>query len=268
MSTLVNVIGSDGFLGKALQRNSKNINLHCWSHSFKKKKNKFDLFDRNSWENLLNSSPETVLLLSWPGLPNYQNPYHLTKNLPLFIELVEELFKVGCKNIIATGTCYEYGNINGSLDEQQTVEPNNYYAIAKDVLRRSIKFRCEENNVRWVWARIFYPYGIDQNQNSLFPSLLRAIKENKKEFNITSGNQKRDFISANQVALILLTLCINPNAKGIYNCGTGSPTSIFEFVQKIVKDNNSPIKIKRGFYSDRIGEPKAFWANMQKFNSL
>lgn len=265
---LINVIGSEGFLGKALQKNSENINLHCWSHSSKNKKNKFDLFDKNSWENLLNSSPKTILLLSWPGLPNYQNPYHLTKNLPLFIELVEALIKVGCKNIIVSGTCYEYGNINGSLKEQQKVEPNNYYAIAKDALRRTIQTKCEVNNVRWVWVRIFYPYGIGQNQNSLFPSLLRAIKENKKEFKITSGNQKRDFISANQVALNLLTLCINSNAKGIYNCGTGSPLSIFEFVQKIVKEKNSPITIKRGFYSDRIGEPEAFWANMEKFNSL
>ena len=98
--------------------------------------------------------------------------------------------------------------------------------------------------------------------------MIRAIEEKKQEFNITSGNQKRDFISSKQVALNLLTLCSNLEAKGIFNCGSGSPLSIFEFAQSIVKDKNSSISIIKGGYPFRVGEPKSFWADMKKFNTL
>lgn len=265
---MIHLIGSEGFIGKAIQKNAEKNSVHCWSHSYAKRENRFDLFDKSSWEILLNSSPKTVLLLSWPGLPNYNNSHHLTRNLPLFIELVEALVANGCKNIVVSGTCYEYGDINGCLEEKQKVDPNNSYAIAKDALRRSIQFICDENNVRWVWARIFYPYGLDQNKDSLFPSLIRAIEEKRENFNITSGNKKRDFISSNQVAQNLLTLCSHLEAKGIFNCGSGLPLSIFEFAQKVVKDKNSTISIIRGRYPDRIGEPESFWADMKKFNTL
>tara|TARA_B100000941_G_C28502390_1_gene555165 strand:+ start:1287 stop:2093 length:807 start_codon:yes stop_codon:yes gene_type:complete len=264
----IHLIGSEGFIGKAIQKNSKNVTLHCWSHKHKEKSNRFNLFDKGSWENLLNSHPDTVLLVSWPDLPNYSNCFHIYRNLSLMVELVEALIKSGCKNIIVSGTCYEYGDIDGCLEEDIEVKPNNAYAIAKDALRRSIEFICEKNSVRWVWARIFYPYGEDQNQNSLYPSLLRAIKKNDQEFNISSGNQKRDFISSDQVALNLLFLCTNFKAKGIFNCGSGVPTSIIEFVKKIIKKKGSSIIIRTGVCFDRFGEPEAFWANMKKFNSL
>ena len=265
---LINLIGSEGFIGKAIKKNSGKLKLKCWSHSYENVNNRFNLFEKDSWKNLLNSSPETVLLLSWPGLPNYNKNYHLTRNLPFFIEFVEALINAGCKNIIVSGTCYEYGNVNGCLEENQKVDPNNAYAIAKDALRRNVQYICEKNNVRWVWVRLFYPFGLDQNPLSLFPSLVKAINENKKEFNISSGNQKRDFISSDKVALNLLFLCINLEAKGIYNCGSGMPLSIYEFVKKIVKENNSSIFIKKGVYPDRIDEPKEFWADMRKFNLL
>ena len=58
---------------------------------------------------------------------------------------VEALVNFGCKNIVVTGTCYEYGNINGCLEENLKVDPNNLYAIAKDSLRRSIQIICEKN---------------------------------------------------------------------------------------------------------------------------
>ena len=264
----IHLIGSKGFIGKSIQKKSKNIDLHCWSHSNEENHNKFNLYDKQSWRDLISKSPETVLILSWPGLPNYNDPFHITRNLPLFIELVEALINSGCKNIIVAGSCYEYGDINGCINEEQIVRPNNFYAIAKDTFRRSIELMCNEKNIRWVWVRIFYPYGKDQNPNSLYPSLIRAIRENSNEFNTTSGNQKRDFISVDQVSMNLLALCKNLKARGIYNCGSGFPISISEFVQKIANDENSSIFIRKGGFPDRIGEPKEFWADMNKFESL
>ncbi len=264
----IHIIGSEGFIGKAIQRNAWNYKLQFWSHSYLKGYNNFDLLNQDTWQNLFNSSPETVLILSWPGLPNYNQSFHISRNLPLFIEFIEKLINIGCKNIICAGTCYEYGLLNGPLKEITNVKPISSYAKAKDSLRKKMELICKSNSVRWVWARIFYPYGIEQNENSLYPSLINSIKKNQIYFDITSGNQLRDFISSDQVAKNLLYLSASSEAYGIFNCGSGEPISIFDFVQKIVKEKKSSIKIRRGKYPDRDDEPKSFWADMSKFNSL
>jgi len=245
-----------------------NYKLQLWSHKYQKKENKFDLLDQNTWKYLLNSSPKTVILLSWPGLPNYNESFHISRNLPLFSKLIEKLINSGCQNIIGAGTCYEYGLQNGALKETDTVNPINSYAKAKDSLMRKMQLICTSNSVRWVWARIFYPYGIEQNKNSLYPSLINSINKNKLYFDITSGNQLRDFISSDQVAKNLLYLSSSSEAKGIFNCGSGDPLSIFDFVQRIIKEKKSSIQIRRGKFPERKDEPKSFWADMKKFNTL
>ena len=265
---LLNLIGSEGFIGKAIKKNVLDFNLHCWSHKINKEENKFDLYDENSWKKLLNSSPKNVLLLSWPGLPNYDRNFHLEKNLPASIRLVENLVNSGCENIVISGTCYEYGMRTGALRENMKVNPVNSYALAKDYLRKKVQAICDKNNVKWAWSRIFYPYGVGQNKNSLYPSLLKAIEDNEKQFKMSSGKQIRDFISVDEVASNLLFLCNKKNACGIFNCGSGQPISITKFVENIIKIKKSNIHLKKNFYSDRNDEPDEFWADMTKFNLL
>ena len=264
----INLIGSEGFIGKAIQSQVKNIDLQLWSHTNPESDQYFDLLDQGSWLPLMKSSPETAILLSWPGLPNYNEIFHVSRNLPACIQLVEALIENGCQNIVIAGTCFEYGLQNGPLRENQMVDPINCYAIAKDALRRCIEIMCKKNNVRWVWARIFYPYGPGQNPNSLLPSLRRAIVQGKSEFNMSSGRQLRDFVSSEQLAGQLFKLSLNCSANGIYNCGSGVPKSIHEIVEDVIKVNKSTISIRRSFYPDRMDEPLAFWADMSKFNSL
>ena len=108
-----------------------NIN-YCWSHRNVDPSTHFDLFDRASWDTLLNCKPTHVILLSWPGLPNYQENFHVTRNLPACIDLIEQLAAVGLERIVIAGTCYEYGLQNGALLEDQLTDPVNCYAIAKD----------------------------------------------------------------------------------------------------------------------------------------
>ena len=115
--TLVHLLGSEGFIGSAVQREAGNLPLHCWSHRNTNPDHHFDLLNPVSWEALLNSKPENVILLSWPGLPNYQESFHITQNLTACIDLFEKLVAVGLKRIVVAGTCYEYGLQNGSLKE-------------------------------------------------------------------------------------------------------------------------------------------------------
>ena len=96
---VVHLIGSNGLIGSNLNINFSPINFIKWSHSLKGG-NYFNLYEKESWRNLLNSKPKIVLFLSWPGLPNYDSDFHLTKNLPFAISLINELIENGAEKIV------------------------------------------------------------------------------------------------------------------------------------------------------------------------
>ena len=86
----------------------------------------------------------------------------------------------------------------------------------------------------------------------------------QKNFNISSGKQIRDFISIKVFTKYIKLIINNDNIHGTFNLGSGEPISIIEFVENIIKNNNSNIRVNRYFYPDREDEPLAFWADMEK----
>lgn len=264
----IHLLGSEGFIGSSIQRMGNEHSLQCWSHGQSDQNNHFDLLDPLSWKSLIDCKPTHAILLSWPGLPNYQEPFHLTQNLPACINLVEELVSNGLKRLVVAGTCYEYGLQNGQLHEYQYTNPMNCYSIAKDSFRRFIENCYKDKDLQWCWARIFYPFGDGQNENSLLPSLQRSISEKKPTFSMSSGRQVRDYVPVDDVAKMLLKLIIHPSAEGIYNCGSGVPISLRELAERQIDESSSLTNLDFGVFPDRIDEPLAFWADKSKYDSL
>ncbi len=263
----IHILGSGGFIGKSILRNHPKTSFCLWSHQDNQKSEYFDLNNEDSWEKLINQKPKIVILLSWPGLPNYNDAFHLKKNLPSCINLVEKLIENGLEKLTITGTCYEYGMANGSMKEDLITSPVNQYGLAKDTLRKSLLQFCLTKSVKLCWLRIFYPYGPNQNENALIPSLLRSIKL-EEPFKISSGRQIRDFIHVDDVAKYIIKLTTNQKANGTFNIGSGRPLSIYEFIENRIKEEKSNIKIIRNYYPNRVDEPLAFWADMTKTNNI
>lgn len=266
--TTIHLLGSEGFIGRALQREAGVLQLHCWSHRHSAPGKRFDLLDPTSWQALLKCHPTHAILLSWPGLPNYQEPFHVTHNLPACVELIEQLVKAGLQRLVVAGTCYEYGLQNGPLKEEQFTDPVNCYAIAKDSLRRVIASRYSQQDLQCCWARIFYPFGHGQYPKSMLPTLLKALETGAESFPMGSGRQLRDFIDVQHVARQLLLLSMHQDAEGIYNVGSGIPRSVLEVAEETIAAHGGTIRLERGAYPDRSDEPLAFWAHMDKFQAL
>ena len=68
---------------------------------------------------------------------------------------------------------------------------------------------------------------------------------------MSSGTQIRDFIKVENVAQQLMSLAISTKSNGVYNGCSGNPKTLYEIVEKKIKDSNSKIKIKTGVYPDR-----------------
>lgn len=262
----VHVLGSSGFISTELKLQAP-PDFVFWGSS-ENNPHYFDLYNYISWRPLLESRPRSVFINSWPGLPNYHQPFHLTKILPAMIQLIDALIDNSCKKIIVSGTCYEYGNCSGMLSEDQVTNPTISYSIAKDALRKYIESKYLNQDFQYVWTRIFYPYGSNQSKNSLYPSLIKAIKDNEPAFYIGSASQCRDFIPIDQVISDILALITKNDACGIYNICSGAPQSILNFCSAIKTNQGSSIKLIVDDSLIRSSESHSFWGNRQKLLDL
>ena len=270
------VTGATGFVGHTLIKKlkSKNWKILCIARNIKNMKstkniqylsldihsNKVNLFKKYG-------IPDILIHLAWSGLPNYQEKFHVKKNLPKEKKFLFNAVDSGVKHIIVTGTCFEYGKQEGCLDEDFNTSPNTQYALAKDLLRKKL---IEKQNKKYFilqWVRLFYIFGTNQNPKSLFPSLRRAINKKEKFFNIAKGNIQRDFLSIIDVANYLVHLCLTPNLNGIINCCSGKPLSIRKFVKKYADKRRSKIKIVSGKFQKPKFEAQAFWGSTSKMLS-
>ena len=263
----LHLIGSNGFIGKAIQEKFVG-SIKCWSSTPAFDDEYFDVLNPNTWKPLLSGSLDCVIILSWPGLPRYSETFHLTRNLPACVKLVEALAEAKCEHIIVAGTCYEYGMQEGPLAETLVPIPCNQYALAKDTFRKALELICYKSGARWTWFRIFYPYGKSQNRNSLYPSLLRAIQAQDPVFNLGSRDKIRDFLQVENVAQSFVNAISSNTQNGIVNLGSGKPQTLECFVKSICNQFKSSIELNWDYYPNRDDEPLQFWANIDKAKFL
>lgn len=215
-----------------------------------------------------NSLPHAVIHLAWPGLPNYKDFFHVNKNLPADLLFLEAILKSGVSHILIAGTCLEYGMQYGPLREDMETIPSTPYGFAKDTLRKSLQFLQRERPFTFQWMRLFYMYGEGQNKNSLLSQLDKAIDEGKNVFNMSAGDQLRDYLPVHSVAENFSLAIENPHIQGVINCSSGIPISVLELVQQRCRERNSDIQLNRGYYPYPDYEPFAFWGVPSKLTGL
>jgi len=225
---------------------------------------------RNLPENIFEyvGSPDVLIHLAWGGLPNYSSLHHFEQELPTQYQFLQNLVKSGLQSVVVTGTCFEYGMQSGSLHESMPTLPTNPYGFAKDVLRRQLEYLQQTNHFSLTWARLFYLYGEGQAENSLLPQLHKAIMQGDKTFNMSGGEQLRDYLPVTEVAQHIASLAMKQKNIGIVNICSGKPISIRRLAEKLINENNWHINLNLGYYSYPDYEPMAFWGNSHYLESL
>lgn len=212
--------------------------------------------------------PDILIHLAWEGLPNYMDPFHVEKNLPANCLFLKNFLNGGIKKLVVTGTCYEYGMQCGCLHESNPTQPVTQYGLAKDTLRKYLEYLVHDTQTSFNWVRIFYIYGKGQNPNSLLPQLERAISEGKKEFNMSRGEQLRDYLPVEDAARHICTIALQNKVDGIVNCCSGNPISIRRLVEERIAMLHSDIKLNLGYYPYPDYEPMAFWGDTTKLKEI
>ena len=226
----------------------------------------FNLAQFNSSINYFSffEEPDNIIHLAWEGLPNYTSSFHLEENLPRHEAFIENLIQHGLKDITVTGTCLEYGMQEGGLIESMASLPSNAYAIAKNELRIFLEEMQRRYLFSLKWIRLFYMYGKGQNSKSLLPQLDKALQNNDAVFNMSSGNQTRDYLPVEKVAENIVKLALQKDVDGIINCCSGIPITVKNFVERHLKEVGKSIKLNLGYYPYTDYEPMHFWGSTEK----
>ena len=214
----------------------------------------------------LMGSPDVLIHLAWGGLPNYRSLHHFEVELPAQYNFLKGMIQSGLKNLVVTGTCFEYGMQSGSLHEDMESKPTNPYGFAKDSLRRQLEYIKYDQPFALTWVRLFYLYGIGQAENSLLPQLKYAVERGDEEFNMSGGEQLRDYLPITEVAKFIVSLAMANRDDGIVNICSGRPISVRKLVEDWITENEWSIKLNLGHYPYPNYEPMAFWGDRQKLD--
>lgn len=211
---------------------------------------------------------DAVAHLAWPGLPNYQALFHFERNLPADYAFLKRVVEAGVQQVLVTGTCFEYGLQNGQLSEQCPAQPNTAYGLAKHTLRLFLENLQREQPFTLQWARLFYLHGPGQAPNSLLASLDRAIDAGDEQFNMSAGEQLRDYLEIEEAAGLLLGVLKQRTFSGVINCCSGKPVSVRTLVEQRVRQRHSAITLNLGHYPYSHHEPMAFWGSTERLRDL
>ena len=111
-------------------------------------------------------------------------------------------------------------------------------------------------------------YGRGQSPNSLLSQLDRALAMNEPVFNMSGGEQERDYLPVEKVAANIVKIALQQAVRGIINCCSGKPVKVKDFVGDYLKERKMDIQLNLGYYPYSDYEPMSFWGDNKKLTTI
>lgn len=274
------VTGASGFIGNyvvrellkqghqviATSKNSEKASMYEWFSQVQYIPYDLNVVQENLFEFF--REPDAVIHLAWEGLPNYKDLFHFERNLFANYRFLKNLLENGLKSLTVTGTCLEYGLQNGCLSEDIPTQPTTPYSLAKDTLRKFLEQLQRKYHFSFKWIRLFYIYGEGQSEKSLLSQIETAIRKEERKFNMSGGEQLRDYLSVEKAAEYIVKIAMQNKVHGIINCCSGVPVSIRKLVEDYLEEKQRSIRLNLGYYPYPDYEPLTFWGDINKLETI
>lgn len=211
--------------------------------------------------------PNVLLHLAWrDGFVHYSNAH--IDDLPKHYKFIKSFAEAGCKHIAAMGSMHEIGFFEGSINENTPCHPTTPYGIGKNALRDLTAMVCKQNSSVFQWMRGYYIVGNSKYGSSIFSKITAAVKEGKKEFPFTLGQNQYDFIDYSEFCAQVAAVVMQNKEQGIINICSGRPEKLADRVERFIKDNNYNIQLQYGMFPDRPYDSKAIWGDSSRIEKI
>ena len=176
--------------------------------------------------------------------------------------LLRALREIDYTSFIYTSTSEVYGNQTIiPFKEDMALHPISPYSLSKAAAELSIQTFSNIYNKPYTILRLFNIYGPNMPENFFIPQLVSALKDDR-DFDMTKGEQKRDFIFIDDVIETLIISSKNKNANNqIFNVCSGASNSLRELaleIQKLIPSDSSinfiAIPYRKNEIWDMIGD--------------
>jgi nucleoside-diphosphate-sugar epimerase len=197
-----------------------------------------DLLDRKFVDTCLrNAEPEIIFhLAAYKERSTDITSFYESLNINLLGTLnifSSSLELPSLKAIVVIGTAEEYGNNICPYSEDMRELPVSPYSLSKTYVSHLSEIFFQLYDLPVVVLRPTLAYGPGQGTDMFLPSLMTSLLEDKP-FNMTSGEQTRDFVYVTDLVEALILASQNTKAHGqIINIGSGIPIKLADIADKI-----------------------------------
>ncbi len=177
-----------------------------------------DLHDQDAVHGFFDThKPRYLIHLAWEATPG--KFWHSRENFRWVSSsafLLDSFVSAGGKKAVLAGSCAEYDWTDTVLDEQTSaLSPNTFYSSSKNAFRQMAEVIAKDIDL--VWARIFFPYGPDEDPKKLISYIVEEVTHGRvPEFQ--NPGRAVDFIHLEDVAESLARLAFSTHIGAVNIC--------------------------------------------------
>jgi nucleoside-diphosphate-sugar epimerase len=266
--TRVLITGANGFVGRQIVRSLDDMGADLIPVVREGKTNEVsgltnvkkiittkDVFseDEDWWEEQCKDVDVVIHAAWYVEAGKYQDS---SKNIDCLIgslNMARGAAKAGVSRFLGLGTCAEYDQSQGILSIDTPLKPMTTYAAAKASLFTTLSQWFQNQDVAFVWIRLFYLYGEGEDQRRLMPYVRSQISQGQY-VELTSGQQVRDFMDVVEVGKYIAKIAFGDQVGPVNIC-SGIPITVREIVEKIADEYGRKDLLKFGAREDNPFDP-------------
>jgi nucleoside-diphosphate-sugar epimerase len=208
-----------------------------------------DLEDARAVDALVrNVSPRAVVHLAAHGAYERQTDFRAMVGVNLLgtHHLLEASAAAGVRAFVNAGSSSEYGYKAEPMREDDRIEPNSHYAVAKAAQTHLCTLAGRRGGMGVATFRLFSVYGPWEEPTRLIPTLLRRACAGLP-LEMVSPGVARDFVFVDDVLQALLDFPRVAALRGeVVNLGTGVETTLREVVAAVLDLTGSRSEVRWG----------------------
>jgi nucleoside-diphosphate-sugar epimerase len=256
------ITGGNGYLGSHLSQTLRNmgVKVHIIDLNATNNRNdyKVDITDRISLGKIVQEvNPQIIFHLAavLNRERSFENHDHIMNvNYYGTINLLKALQEIEFENFIFASTSEVYGNNPAPFTESQIPDPCSPYSLSKVFCEQAIRTYSGLYKKNFTILRLFNFVGSNMPDGFFVPQLIHALQHNIP-FNMTGGDQIRDYLYIDDVISALILAATNTKAvREVFNVCSGAGITLKDLVGKIKDRFNGDNLINYGALPYRENE--------------